>query len=575
MSDLTPREIVAELDKYIIGQNQAKRMVAVAVRNRWRRQRLAAELRNEVAPRNIIMMGPTGVGKTEIARRLAKLCSAPFIKVEATKYTEVGYVGRDVESMIRDLMEIGINLVRAEEAEKVKGRAEAAAEERLLDLLLPSGDGRENTREKLRELFRQGFLDDREVEFEVKEQSQPIGMLGVPGMEQLGDQMKGAFSKLFPQKTHRKKMKVGAAWRHLIEDESSKLVDEDKITDLARERVEQMGIVFIDEIDKLASGSQQRSADISREGVQRDLLPIVEGSAVNTKYGLVNTDHILFIAAGAFHLSKPSDLFPELQGRFPLRAELEPLGKEEFYRILTEPHNSLTRQYEAMLETEGVRIEFTDDGLREIAAFAEDVNSRTENIGARRLHTIMEKILADRELYGNGGVILSGGDPLMQPEAATAVLKKCKEHGIRTAIETTAFAKPLAFSRFIANADMIIIDLKHYSEKKYVQFTGVSNHSILENLDFAVSIGKKVAVRITITPGINDTLIDARRYAHLLSEHHIRHVILLSYSNLGIIKYEKYTQSPALARDQTFSGQDMENYANMLRGLGFDVQIEQ
>lgn len=362
MSELTPREIVAELDKYIIGQNQAKRMVAIAVRNRWRRQRLAAELRNEVAPRNIIMMGPTGVGKTEIARRLAKLCSAPFIKVEATKYTEVGYVGRDVESMIRDLMEIGINLVRAEEAEKVKGRAEAAAEERLLDLLLPSGDGRENTREKLRELFRQGFLDDREVEFEVKEQSQPIGMLGVPGMEQLGDQMKGAFSKLFPQKTHRKKMKVGAAWRHLIEDESAKLVDEDKITDLARERVEQMGIVFIDEIDKLASGSQQRSADISREGVQRDLLPIVEGSAVNTKYGLVNTDHILFIAAGAFHLSKPSDLFPELQGRFPLRAELEALGKEEFYRILTEPHNSLTRQYEAMLETEGVRIEFTDDG---------------------------------------------------------------------------------------------------------------------------------------------------------------------------------------------------------------------
>ena len=318
-----------------------------------------------------------------------------FIKVEATKYTEVGYVGRDVESMIRDLMEIGINLVRAEEAEKVKSRAEAAAEERLLDLLLPSADGRENTREKLRELFRQGFLDDREVEIEIKEQSQPIGIMGVPGMEQIGDQMKGAFSKLFPQKTHRKKMKVGVAWRHLVEDESSKLVDEDKITDLARERVEQMGIVFIDEIDKLASGSQQRSADVSREGVQRDLLPIVEGSAVNTKYGLVNTDHILFIAAGAFHLSKPSDLFPELQGRFPLRAELEPLGKEEFYRILTEPHNALTRQYEAMLETEGVRIEFTDDGLREIAAFAEDVNTRTENIGARRLHTIMEKILAD------------------------------------------------------------------------------------------------------------------------------------------------------------------------------------
>ena len=285
MSELTPREIVAELDKYIIGQNQAKRMVAIAVRNRWRRQRLAAELRNEVAPRNIIMMGPTGVGKTEIARRLAKLCSAPFIKVEATKYTEVGYVGRDVESMIRDLMEIGINLVRAEEAEKVKGRAEAAAEERLLDLLLPSGDGRENTREKLRELFRQGFLDDREVEFEVKEQSQPIGMLGVPGMEQLGDQMKGAFSKLFPQKTHRKKMKVGAAWRHLIEDESAKLVDEDKITDLARERVEQMGIVFIDEIDAVGRARGKNvnmNSNDERENTLNQLLTEMDGFGSNS-----------------------------------------------------------------------------------------------------------------------------------------------------------------------------------------------------------------------------------------------------------------------------------------------------
>lgn len=395
MSELTPRQIVAELDKYIIGQEQAKRMVAVAVRNRWRRQRLPSELREEVAPRNIIMMGPTGVGKTEIARRLAKLCQAPFIKVEATKYTEVGYVGRDVESMIRDLMEISINLVRSEEAEKVRERAEAAAEERLLDLLLPTAEGRESTREKLRGLFRQGHLDDREVDIEVKEQSQPIGIMAVPGMDQLGGQMKDAFGKLFPSRSHRRKMKVGTAWKHLIEEESSKLVDEDKISDRARERVEQMGIVFIDELDKLASSSQQRSSDISREGVQRDLLPIVEGSAVNTKYGLVNTDHILFIAAGAFHLSKPSDLFPELQGRFPLRAELEPLGKEEFYRILTEPENALTLQYEAMLNTEGVKITFTDDGLREISAFAEDVNARTENIGARRLHTIMEKILAD------------------------------------------------------------------------------------------------------------------------------------------------------------------------------------
>lgn len=395
MSELTPRQIVAELDKYIIGQEQAKRMVAVAVRNRWRRQRLKQELRDEVAPHNIIMMGPTGVGKTEIARRLAKLCQAPFIKVEATKYTEVGYVGRDVESMIRDLMEIGVNLVRAEESEKVRERAEAAAEERILDLLLPSSEGRETTREKLRGLFRQGHLHDREIEIEIKEQMQPIGIMGVPGMEQIGSQMKDAFGKLFPSRSHKRKMKVGSAWKHLIEEESGKLVDEDKITDLARERVEQMGIVFIDELDKLASGSQQRSADISREGVQRDLLPIVEGSAVNTKYGLVHTDHILFIAAGAFHLAKPSDLFPELQGRFPLRAELEALGKKEFYRILTEPDNALTRQYEAMLATEGVRIEFTDDGLQEIAAFAEDVNSRTENIGARRLHTIMEKILAD------------------------------------------------------------------------------------------------------------------------------------------------------------------------------------
>ena len=394
MSELTPRQIVAELDKYIVGQEQAKRMVAVAVRNRWRRQRLPVELRDEVAPRNIIMMGPTGVGKTEIARRLAKLCQAPFIKVEATKYTEVGYVGRDVESMIRDLMDISVNLVRAEEAEAVRSRAEAAAEERLLDLLLP-GDGREGTREKLRGLFRQGHLDDREVEVEVKEQSQPIGIMSIPGMEQLGGQMRDAFGKLFPKRAHRRKMKVGAAWRHLVDDEASKLVDEDKIADLARERVEQMGIVFIDELDKLASTASSRSADISREGVQRDLLPVVEGSSVNTKYGMVSTDHILFIAAGAFHLSKPSDLIPELQGRFPLRAELEALGRDEFYRILTEPHNALPRQYEALLATEGVRVEFADDGLREIATFAEEVNARTENIGARRLHTIMEKILAD------------------------------------------------------------------------------------------------------------------------------------------------------------------------------------
>jgi len=395
MSILTPREIVAELDKYIIGQEQAKRMVAVAMRNRWRRQRLAPELREEVAPRNIIMMGPTGVGKTEIARRLAKLCQAPFVKVEATKFTEVGYVGRDVESMIRDLMEIGINMVRAEEAEKVKDKATAAAEERMLDLLLPRGDQREGTREKLRGLLRQGHMDDRDVEIEVTEQPPQIAMLNMPGMEQFGGQMKDAFGKLFPQRSHRRTMKVGPAFRHLVEEESSKLVDEDKLAEIARERVEQMGIVFIDEIDKVANSAQYKSADVSREGVQRDLLPIVEGSAVNTKYGMVNTDHILFIAAGAFHMSKPSDLLPELQGRFPLRAELQPLGKDEFYRILTEPDNALTRQYMALLGTEQVAVTFTEDGLREIASFAEEVNAQAENIGARRLHTIMEKILSD------------------------------------------------------------------------------------------------------------------------------------------------------------------------------------
>ncbi len=400
MITLTPREIVAELDKYIVGQEQAKKMVAVAVRNRWRRGRLAPELRDEVAPKNIIMMGPTGVGKTEIARRLAKLCSVPFVKVEATKFTEVGYVGRDVESMVRDLMEISINLVREEENTRVKEAAEAAAESRLLDLLLPASFGgdssRDSTREKLRQQLRQGFMDDREVEMEVMENSGPnIDVFAIPGMEGMGAQVKDMFGKAFPQKPKRRKMKIGQAFSVLVQEESGKLVDEESITDRARERVEQGGIIFIDEIDKIASTSSQRSSDISREGVQRDLLPIVEGSAVNTKYGMVNTDHILFIAAGAFHFSKPSDLIPELQGRFPLRSELQALGKDEFLRILTEPDNALTRQYMALLETEGVRITYTDDGLKEIAAFAEETNAQTENIGARRLYTIMEKILAD------------------------------------------------------------------------------------------------------------------------------------------------------------------------------------
>ena len=399
MSTLTPRGIVAELDKFVVGQEQAKRMVAVAVRNRWRRQHLAPELRDEVSPKNIIMMGPTGVGKTEIARRLAKLSGAPFVKVEATKFTEVGYVGRDVESMVRDLMEIGINLVRDEENARVRKAAEAAAESRLMDLLLPSSFGSEeraSTREKLLQQFRLGFLDDREVEVEVTEQGGgSVDLFAIPGMEQMGGQVKDMFSKAFPPKHSRRKMKVHNAFTVLVQEESGRLVDQEALVDKARERVEQTGIIFIDEIDKIASSSQNRTSDISREGVQRDLLPIVEGSSVNTKYGMIRTDHILFIAAGAFHFSKPSDMIPELQGRFPLRVELQPLGKEEFLRILQEPDNALTKQYEALLGTEQIRLSFTDDGLEEIAAFAEDTNTRTENIGARRLYTIMEKILAD------------------------------------------------------------------------------------------------------------------------------------------------------------------------------------
>ena len=382
MSTLTPREIVAELDKFVVGQEQAKRMVAVAVRNRWRRQHLPEELRDEVAPKNIIMMGPTGVGKTEIARRLAKLSGAPFIKVEATKFTEVGYVGRDVESMVRDLMEIGITLVREEENTRVRAAAEAAAESRLLDLLLPNsfGGDRNDTREKLRQQFRLGFMDDREVEVEVTEQpAQGVDMFAIPGMEQMGNQVRDMFSKAFPPRRSRRKMKVREAYNVLIQEESGKLVDQEALVDKARERVEQMGIIFIDEIDKIASSSQNRTSDISREGVQRDL----------------RTDHILFIAAGAFHFSKPSDMIPELQGRFPLRVELNALGREEFLRILTEPHNALTRQYAALLGTEQIRLQFSEDGIEEIAAFAEEINATSENIGARRLYTIMEKILAD------------------------------------------------------------------------------------------------------------------------------------------------------------------------------------
>ena len=417
---LTPRAIVQELDNYIVGQNDAKRMVAIAVRNRWRRQKLDPALRDEVSPKNIIMMGPTGVGKTEIARRLSKLCGSPFIKVEATKYTEVGYVGRDVESMVRDLMEIGISLVQEEERERVKVKAEEAAEDRLLDLLLPKSGARtdylydggptpipvhsagsggpDGTREKLRAMWRGGRLDDREVELEVEVSNGPqVEMMGMPGMEQMGSQIKDAFSRMFPGKKKRRKFKLQEAYDILVQEESERLIDHDAVTELARERVEQTGIIFIDEIDKVAIPSQggRGGVDVSREGVQRDLLPIVEGSVVNTKYGMVRTDHILFIAAGAFHIAKPSDLIPELQGRFPLRVELSALGKDEFLRILKEPNNALTLQYAALMDTEGVRLEFTEDALEEVALFAEETNRQTENIGARRLYTIMEKILSD------------------------------------------------------------------------------------------------------------------------------------------------------------------------------------
>jgi ATP-dependent HslUV protease ATP-binding subunit HslU len=420
LDELTPREIVRELDKYVVGQHEAKRSVAIALRNRMRRQKLTPDLAEEIIPKNIIMMGPTGVGKTEIARRLAKLANSPFMKVEASKFTEVGYVGRDVESMIRDLVEIAIDMVREEKLEDVADKAELNAEERLLDLLLPSmpapvqskppqdgqigfnignepllaGEPGSRTREKLRQQLREGKLDERMVELDVREKSMPaFEIITNQGTEEMGVNMKDMLPNIFGQRTKKQKMKVAEAFDYLIQEEEQRLIDIDQVQRVAVERVENSGIIFLDEIDKIAGREGGHGPDVSREGVQRDILPIVEGTTVNTRYGMVRTDHILFIAAGAFHVSKPSDLIPELQGRFPIRVELQSLTVEDFIKILTEPKSSLTKQYIALLETEGVKLEFTEEALQEVANFAFRVNEGTENIGARRLHTIMERVL--------------------------------------------------------------------------------------------------------------------------------------------------------------------------------------
>jgi ATP-dependent HslUV protease ATP-binding subunit HslU len=429
LDEMTPREIVTELDKYVVGQKAAKRAVAIALRNRMRRQKLTPELADEIMPKNIIMIGPTGVGKTEIARRLAKLTNSPFLKVEASKFTEVGYVGRDVESIVRDLVEISIDMVREEKLEEVEDKAELAAEDRLLDLLLPPtnvaataaaatqepgtnviqlpatmpevsttdekpGEREQRTREKLRQQFREGKLDERVVEMDVRDRNQPsFEIITNQGTEEMDINLKDMIPGLFGQRTKKRKMKVAEAFEYLVQEEEGRLIDMDQVTRLAVERVEDSGMVFLDEIDKIAGREGGHGPDVSREGVQRDILPIVEGTTVNTKYGMVSTDHILFIAAGAFHVSKPSDLIPELQGRFPIRVELQSLTVEDFVRILTEPKSSLVKQATALLETEGLKLEFTKEAIQEMAHFAFRVNETTENIGARRLHTILERVL--------------------------------------------------------------------------------------------------------------------------------------------------------------------------------------
>jgi len=446
MANFTPREIVSELDRYIVGQRAAKRAVAIALRNRWRRMHVPEPLREEIAPKNIIMIGPTGVGKTEISRRLAKLSQAPFVKVEASKFTEVGYVGRDVESIIRDLTEIAVNLVREEEKEKVRVRARELAEERLLDLLLPpvrmerriqavGGEAERAaptadesaTREKLRRMLREGKLEDRTVEIELTRPVSPMIEVMTPqGMEEVEHGLRDLFQNIMPKKTKKTRMPVPEALDALAQEEATRLIDMEAATKEAIRRVEESGIVFIDEIDKIAGREGIHGPDVSREGVQRDLLPIVEGSTVSTKHGRVRSDHILFIASGAFHISKPSDLIPEFQGRFPIRVELEPLTKDDFVRILTEPENALTRQYTALLDTEGVKLLFRDDGVAEIARIAAEVNERTENIGARRLHTVMERLLdqisfdapemGGRELTIDAAYVRERLEPILQDQ---------------------------------------------------------------------------------------------------------------------------------------------------------------